>query len=113
MLNGAGLEESLEEILKHTDHVIDASTDLELPCGDTHHHEGHHHAHDPHIWLSPELAKEMCKNITVRNCCFDEGLVAVLKHMDNIVFENNTSNGKMSIKLLDCGSIVCDNYFDI
>lgn len=63
VINGAGLEDFLEDVLPDTECIIDASEGLELSCG--HHHEGdeHHHMQDPHIWLSPENAKEMCKNI--------------------------------------------------
>ena len=61
ILNGAGLEDFLTDVLKNAKQVIDASEGVELDCG--HHHEGHSHEHDPHIWLSPENAKEMCKTI--------------------------------------------------
>jgi ABC-type Zn uptake system ZnuABC Zn-binding protein ZnuA len=64
VINGAGLEDFLEDVLPDTECIIDASEGLELSCG--HHHEGdeHHHMQDPHIWLSPKMAKEMCKNIS-------------------------------------------------
>ncbi len=65
VISGAGLEGFLEDVLKDAACVIDASEGLALSCG--HHHEDsdHHHEHDPHIWLSPEMAKEMCKNIAI------------------------------------------------
>jgi len=61
--------------------VIDSATGIEkLPLEDHHHHEGegaHDHAHDhggdtldPHIWLSPQRAKQQAQNIY-------EGLVKV------------------------------------
>lgn len=43
------------------------------------------------------------RNVTVRNCYFDQGWVATLNHVDNFVFENNTSNGKMMISANACG----------
>ncbi|MBQ7769152.1 MAG: zinc ABC transporter substrate-binding protein [Oscillospiraceae bacterium] len=61
ILNGGGLEDFLGDVLKNTERVIDASKDVELICA--HHHEGHDHAHDPHIWLSPEKAKLMSRTI--------------------------------------------------
>lgn len=63
VISGAGLEDFLDDILANTECVIDASEGLGLSCG--HHHEDteHHHEQDPHIWLSPEMAKQMCKNI--------------------------------------------------
>ncbi len=64
VINGAGLEDFLDDVLKGSENIIDASEGLELSCG--HHHEdndGHHHEYDPHIWLSPEKAKQMCNTI--------------------------------------------------
>ncbi len=64
ILNGAGLEDFLQDVLKSAKQVADASGGIELTCGEHHdHHESHHHEHDPHIWLSPENAKQMCRNI--------------------------------------------------
>ena len=66
VINGAGLEDFLDDVLKGSENIIDASEELELSCG--HHHEGneHHHEQDPHIWLSPEMAKHMCQNIAIQ-----------------------------------------------
>ena len=61
VLNGGGLEDFLEDVLKTADRVVDASEGMELSCG--HHHEGHNHEDDPHIWLSPEKAKQMSRLI--------------------------------------------------
>ena len=66
ILNGGGLEDFLGDALKNADRVIDASKDMELSCA--HQHEGHDHEHDPHIWLSPEKAKEMCQRIYTELC---------------------------------------------
>ena len=66
IINGGGLEDFLDDVLKKANRVIDASVDIELSCG--HQHEGHNHAHDPHFWLSPEKAKEMCQNIYIGLC---------------------------------------------
>lgn len=55
IINGAGLEDFLTDVLKNADRVIDASQGLDLACD--HHHEGHDH--DPHTWLSPNIAKQM------------------------------------------------------
>lgn len=59
VLSGGGLEDFLGNILETSDLVIDASKGLELSC--SHHHEDHEQ--DPHIWLSPEKAKQMSQNI--------------------------------------------------
>lgn len=63
VISGGGLEEFLEEVLTGASCVIDASEGLELSCGHHDDHDGHHHEYDPHLWLSPEKAKQMCQNI--------------------------------------------------
>lgn len=67
VISGAGLEDFLDDLLVNAS-VIDASEGIDLLCGeeheDEHHHEeGHHHEEDPHIWLSPENAQVMARNI--------------------------------------------------
>ena len=68
VINGAGLEEFLDDMLLNKE-CIDASRGIELICPEEghsheeHDHEGHHHDRDPHIWLSPENAKVMAENI--------------------------------------------------
>lgn len=61
VINGGGLEEFMEDMLSSADAVIDASAEIDLTCG--HQHGEHTHTHDPHIWLSPKNAKQMCKTI--------------------------------------------------
>ena len=67
VISGAGLEDFLDDLLVNAS-VIDASEGIDLLCGEEHeddHHyeEGHHHEEDPHIWLSPENAAVMARNI--------------------------------------------------
>ena len=71
VISGAGLEEFMEDILADKP-AIDASTGIALIEPEEHHHdhdheeedhEGHHHEEDPHIWLSPENAMAMARNI--------------------------------------------------
>jgi len=64
ILSGAGLEDFMGDILAGRE-SIDASAGVSLICGeDDHHAEAeHHHEQDPHIWLSPENAKRMARNI--------------------------------------------------
>lgn len=67
ILNGAGLEEFMEDALSHSSaQVIDCSEGIELlePFSE----EGHAHSHDeeehdPHIWMAPDNAKIMVGNI--------------------------------------------------
>lgn len=63
VISGAGLEEFLHGVLNGE--MIDASHSLTLMETDHDHgHDGHLHAEDPHIWLSPENAKVMAHNIS-------------------------------------------------
>jgi len=74
VINGAGLEEFMEDILADKA-TIDASENIGiLECEEGHEHdhdndheeeshEGHHHEVDSHIWLSPANASIMAVNI--------------------------------------------------
>lgn len=72
VLSGAGLEDFMADILEGKP-TVDASRGIPLLEGEEHeehdHHEEHHahdghdHEWDPHIWLSPENAKIMARNI--------------------------------------------------
>ena len=71
VVSGAGLEEFMEDVLADKP-AIDASENIPLIEPEEHHHgheheeeshEDHHHEEDPHIWLSPENAKLMARNI--------------------------------------------------
>ena len=66
VISGGGLEDFLTDIVP-AEKTADASAGIELDCGG-HDHEGHSHEHDPHIWLSPLLAKEMVHNICTALC---------------------------------------------
>lgn len=73
LLNGAGLEESMEATLATLSDTpqIDTSQGITLLEGShsDHHHEegvlpaGHEHEADPHIWLDPLRACQMIENI--------------------------------------------------
>lgn len=65
VISGGGLEDFMADIVPG-EKTIEASKNVELHCGHT--HEGHSHEHDPHIWLSPLLAKEMVSNICAALC---------------------------------------------
>ncbi len=65
VINGAGLEEFLHDVI-HGKAVLEAAGEMELlEGGHDHDHgsSGHVHREDPHIWLSPENAKLMAHNI--------------------------------------------------
>ena len=69
-LNGAGLEEFLEDALAASDaQVIDCSEGVELLENLSHRHDEdeedeHDHGHwDPHYWMDPQRAVQMVRNI--------------------------------------------------
>lgn len=66
VLNGAGLEDFLEDVLEGRT-AIDCSEGIELlESGEEHdhgHEDGHHHEEDPHIWMDPLNAARMAQNI--------------------------------------------------
>ena len=66
LISGAGLEESMEDVLETVD-FTDCAVGVSMLEADGHAHEehdhGHHHEHDPHIWLSPANAAIMAENI--------------------------------------------------
>jgi len=63
VLSGGGLEDFMEDLLAGR-HTLDASGGIPLleSCGHDH-NEDHDHHFDPHLWLSPDFAKAMCRNI--------------------------------------------------
>jgi len=64
VISGAGLDDFLYDVLP--ENRLDASVGIALHCPDHEHdHHGHSHEEDPHIWLSPERAKQMAQNICV------------------------------------------------
>ena len=66
VISGAGLEDFLGDVLPE-EKTLDASQNITLLESHEHchaqDHDGHHHDHDPHIWLSPENAAQMARNI--------------------------------------------------
>lgn len=63
ILSGAGLEDFMADLLTGSSQVIDSSAGVPLlECTEEHDHD-HHHEADSHIWLAPENAKIMAKNI--------------------------------------------------
>lgn len=66
ILSGAGLEDFLEDVIQSANCVIDASCDVDLHADHHHEQDNHHHEVDPHIWLSPVIAQQMCKTIATK-----------------------------------------------
>lgn len=96
--SGVDLEAFLEDALHSSHTILDASIDVALLCGNKehaheHNHEGHSHAEDPHIWLSPENAKIMahnlCQGLTEaypqHSAVFNKNLIALNKKFDDLI----------------------------
>lgn len=62
VLNGAGLEDFMDDALERASDTLDSSAGIVLRESEDA-HEGSAHSHDPHIWLSPQNAKIMASNI--------------------------------------------------
>jgi len=110
VLSGAGLEDFLSDALHSAHRVIDASSDLELPCAHAHahDHDGHHHETDPHIWLSPQMAGQMCKTICrelsvlypAHTQQFEQNLTGLLARLDALQQYGDTALQNISCKAL-------------
>lgn len=96
VISGGGLEEFMEDILPAAKNTCDASSGISLICSDEttheHEHDAHHHANDPHIWLSPANAKIMvtniCNSLTLQfpayGSVFAENLQKLLADLDAV-----------------------------
>ena len=114
-MNGAGLEEFLEDAL-HTSNalLIDCSEGVELLENESHHHDEHDHSHDghdhghfdPHYWMDPMNARVMVRNLAealagvqeehgeifARNCEDLEIFLRTLHHnLENMVGDTEIS----------------------
>jgi len=112
VINGAGLEEFLEDALHGTDCIVDASEDLSLIEGTHHGHDhdhGHVHEEDPHIWLSPENAKVMAHNIChglshefpQYEALFEENLKGLVSKLDAL-----QTYGEETLSSLSCRELI-------
>lgn len=112
VINGAGLEEFLDDALCSATHIVDASAELSLIEGHHHDHEhdhGHVHAEDPHIWLSPENAKTMAANICHElshhypqyETVFEANLASLLADLDAL-----QAYGEEQLSALSCRELI-------
>ena len=111
IINGAGLEDFLEDALGRIQLIADASQGLHLEESHHDHDDDHGHVHeeDPHIWLSPENAKVMSQNICnalitsypQHQALFEANLVELLEELDNL-----QSYGEEKLSSLSCRDII-------
>ena len=117
VISGAGLEEFMEDILADKP-AIDASAGITLLEPEAHHHdheheeedhEGHTHEEDPHIWLSPEnamvMARNICDGLTAQypqhTDVFASNLEALLAELEAL-----QTYGKTQLASLSCRDLI-------
>ena len=123
VMNGAGLEEFMEDILDKSGYLIDASYGISLlECEEEsdhdHGHEGHDHEVDNHIWLSPVNASMMAQNICEGLCGIYPEQESVFRSNLNVLLTNlNTLQvyGETQLGSLSCQELITFhdgfNYF--
>ena len=112
VINGAGLEDFMADILDGKQ-TVDASIGIELleSCHG-HDHEDHNHHHqetDSHIWLSPENAMVMAENICTELKArypqhadtFETNLTSLLVQLQELL-----DYGKAQLSQLSCREII-------
>ena len=106
IISGAGLEDFMDDLLAGKN-VIDSSTGIESLASD--HGHGHDHGEDVHIWLSPDNAKQMARNICAgltknypqHMAAFEANLQALLADIDAL-----QSHADEQLTDLDCREII-------
>lgn len=111
VLSGAGLEDFMSDLLDKHDQVIDSSVGIALPECTVEHDKDHEHHHeiDAHIWLAPENAKIMAKNICDGLCAaypekaskFRQNLTALQAELDAL-----QTYGEETLASLACQKLV-------
>ncbi len=114
VISGAGLESTLEDLFRGDARIVDSSRSVPLrECSDAHGHgeesHGHHHEADSHIWLSPENARTMARNICLGLCeeypayteAFSRNLEGLIADLDAL-----ESYGKETLSGLHCREII-------
>lgn len=113
VISGAGLEEFLGDLLLDAP-IVDASQGINLLCPEEDHEghdhdDGHHHEEDPHIWLSPENAKQMAQNICTGLSeqypayaqTFAQNLTGLQEDLDALL-----QYGKQQLETLSCRELI-------
>jgi len=112
IINGAGLEEFLEDALHDAERQIDASKGLQLAAEthEEHHtHSGHIHTEDPHIWLSPKNAAIMATNICEGLCSLYPAYANTIENnLEALLFDLDALQkyGEDTLKELRCRELI-------
>lgn len=121
IISGAGLEESfLGDLIADMD-VIDASEGIPLICpeeeNEIHNHDdihddhshSHHHEQDPHIWLNPDnaaiMARNICNKLVTR---YPEHRIALEKNLTELQYDISALSeyGHDMLNQLSCREII-------
>lgn len=112
VISGAGLEDFMSDALTGRN-IIDASANTHQhepsQTDGSHEHLSHSHEQDPHIWLSPENASQMAKNICTGLSAqypqytetFSENLNTVLEKLDQL-----EQYGRQTLSSLSCRELI-------
>lgn len=108
VISGGGLEDFMLDVLDSSK-VIDSGTGIEMHDCEDHGHQGHHHSHDAHYWLSPIHAKQMAQNICVgltayypeHKRVFEKNLATLHKQLDELL-----TYGQTQLQDLKCRELV-------
>lgn len=112
VISGAGLEGFMEDVLAGS-YIVDSAQGITLlSCEDEHDghdHDHHHHESDPHIWLAPENAKHMARNICqglagqfpAHADAFENNLSALLSDLDTL-----QAYGEAALSSLSCRELI-------
>ena len=106
VISGGGLESFLAQLMPRLGYVIDSSGTSDTP---TAHHDHDHHETEEHIWLSPDHAMEMCRNICAglitkypqHQSRFEENLLTLLSDLHAL-----KEYGRNALKDLSCREII-------
>ena len=108
VISGAGLEDFMSELLDGKN-TLDSSCGIELLSCHHEHEEQHHHESDSHIWLSPENAKIMARNICAGLCQqYPEHKATFLRNLDDLLVDLNDLQqyGKTQLSSLSCRDLI-------
>ena len=108
VISGGGLEDFMADVLSDQK-VIDSSIGIELLGCNEHGHDGHHHEHDAHLWLSPAHAKIMAENICgglalqypQHKAVFERNLADLHKQLDEL-----QAYGQTQLQDLSCRELI-------
>ena len=115
VLSGAGLDAFIAELVDDN-LCIDASKNISLLCAEAHHTHSHNHNHDdadPHIWLSPENAKQMAENIYIGLCqTYPQYTSAFADNLQQLLEQLDTLQSYGDQQLADLSSRNCITFHD-